>query len=410
VSRGRKTVPGALAGVRVIEIAQEIQGPYAAMLLADLGADVVKLELPKTGDLSRYMRVRLVAGPDAPHADFSPYFLAMNRGKRSVTLDLKNPAGRDAARRLLGQADVLLTNYRPGVLERLGLGWQELSRLNPRLIFASGTSWGSRGPWRERPSRDTLAQAASGLMAKTGPEDGAPLPAGALIGDHSGGLSLALGVVAALFARERSGRGQTVDASIFGSVLALQAFEFSFASVSGVETARAGRGHQFLRGAWGAFRTRDGWLCLAGVDDKRWPAFCRILGIEHLRADPHLETSATRNYSGDRLRDALDAAFPARSSAEWLEALAEADVLAGPVLAYRDLVDHAQARANGYVTEIAQPEVGPLRMVGNPVQLGDTPLDTTRPAPELGQHTEEVLLESGFGWDEIERLRKAQAT
>jgi crotonobetainyl-CoA:carnitine CoA-transferase CaiB-like acyl-CoA transferase len=402
-------VPGPLAGVRVIEIAQEIQGPYAAMLLADLGADVIKLELPKTGDLSRYMRVRWVAGPDARHAEFSPYFLAMNRGKRSATLDLKNPSGRDAARRLLARADVLLTNYRPGVLERLGLGWAELARANPRLIYASGSSWGPRGPWRERPSRDTLAQAASGLMAKTGPEDGAPQPAGALIGDHSGALSLALGVLAALYAREKSGRGQTVDASIFGTVLALQAFEFGYTSVSGVETPRAGRGHQFLRGAWGAFRTRDGWLCLAGVDDKRWPAFCRILGIEALRADPKLETSATRNYAGDRLRDALDAAFPARTSAEWLELLAEADVLAGPVLAYADLVDHEQALTNGYVTEIDQPEIGRVKMVGNPVQLGDTPLDTTRPAPELGQHTEEVLLEAGLDWDEIAALREAGA-
>jgi len=397
-------VPGALADVRVIEIAQEIQGPYAGLLLADLGADVVKLELPKTGDLSRYMRLRFVA-PEAEHGEFSPYFLAMNRGKRSVELDLKNPAGRDAALRLLERADVLLTNYRPGVLDRLGLGWSELSRRNPRLIYAAGSSWGPRGPWRERPSRDTLAQAASGLMAKTGPEDGAPQPAGAMVADHSGALSLALGVVAALYARERSGRGQTVDASIFGTLLALQAFEFGFASISGVETPRAGRGHQFLRGAWGAFRTRDGWLCLAGVDDKRWPEFCRILGIEQLRADPELELSASRNYAGDKLRDALDRAFPARDTSDWLEQLARADVLVGPVLAYTDLTRLEQARANGYVTEIDQPEIGPVRMVGNPLQLGETPVETTRPAPELGQHTEEVLLEYGFDWDAIAALR-----
>ena len=401
-------MPGALAGVRVIEIAQEIQGPYAALLLADLGADVIKLEVPKTGDLSRYMRLRFVV-PDAEHAEFSPYFLAMNRGKRSVTLDLKNPAGRAAAARMLERADVLLTTYRPGVLDRLGLGWAELSRRNPRLIYAAGSSWGPRGPWRERPSRDTLAQAASGLMAKTGPEEGAPQPAGAMLADHSGALSLALGVVAALYARERSGRGQTVDASIFGTLLALQAFEFGYASISGVETPRAGRGHQFLRGAWGAFRTRDGWLCLAGVDDKRWPAFCRILGIEHLRADPSLEASAGRNYAGDKLRDVLDQAFPARDTADWLERLSAADVLVGPVLAYTDIARLEQARTNGYVTQIEQPEVGTVHMVGNPLQLGATPVETTRPAPELGQHTEEVLLELGFDWDAIGKLRDTGA-
>lgn len=397
-------MPGALAGVRVVEIAQEIQGPYAGLLLADLGADVIKLEVPKTGDLSRYMRLRFVA-PDAAHPEFSPYFLAMNRGKRSVELDLKNPAGRDAAVRMLERADVLLTNYRPGVLDRLGLGWAELSRRNPRLIYAAGSSWGPRGPWRERPSRDTLAQAASGLMAKTGPEDGAPQPAGAMIADHSGALSLALGVVAALYSRERSGRGQTVDASIFGTLLALQAFEFGYASLSGGETRRAGRGHQFLRGAWGAFRTRDGWLCLAGVDDKRWPEFCRIVGIDHLRDDPELALSASRNYAGDKLRDALDQVFPRRSTSEWLDDLSRADVLVGPVLAYTDIARLEQARTNGYVTEIEQPEVGRVRMVGNPLQLGATPVDATRPAPELGQHTEEVLLELGFDWDSIAALR-----
>jgi crotonobetainyl-CoA:carnitine CoA-transferase CaiB-like acyl-CoA transferase len=246
-------------------------------------------------------------------------------------------------------------------------------------------------------------------MAKTGPEDGAPQPAGAMLADHSGALSLALGVVAALYARERSGRGQTVDASIFGTLLALQAFEFGYASISGVETPRAGRGHQFLRGAWGAFRTRDGWLCLAGVDDKRWPAFCRILGIEHLRADPSLEASAGRNYAGDKLRDVLDQAFPARDTADWLERLSAADVLVGPVLAYTDIARLEQARTNGYVTQIDQPEVGPVRMVGNPLQLGATPVETTRPAPELGQHTEEVLLELGFDWDAIGKLRETGA-
>ena len=273
---------GPLEGIRVVEIAQEIQGPYAALLLADLGADVVKIELPGVGDLSRHMRIRLIAGPEARHADFSHYFLAMNRGKRSVTLDLKHPDAKRVLWRLLESADVLLTNYRPGVLDRLGFDHETLAARNPGLVLASGSSWGPEGPWRTRPSRDTLAQAAGGLMAKTGPEGAPPTPCGALVADHSSAFTLVIGILAALLSRGRTGRGQKVDASIYGTVLALQPMEIAFASIAGREPERAGRGHQFLHGVWGAFRTRDGWICLAGVDDKRWPGFCAALEIEHL--------------------------------------------------------------------------------------------------------------------------------
>ena len=186
-------MPGPLDGVKVVEIAQEIQGPYAGLFLADMGADVIKIEMRETGDLSRFMLVRLIAGPDARHADFSHYFLAMNRGKRSLTLDLKKPRAKPILDRLLDSADVLLTNYRPGVLDRLGFGYEALSKRNPGLIFAQGSSWGPEGPWVRRPSRDTLAQAAGGVMAKNGMPDDRPLPCGSLVADHSGAFMLMAG-------------------------------------------------------------------------------------------------------------------------------------------------------------------------------------------------------------------------
>ncbi|MFQ5699277.1 MAG: CaiB/BaiF CoA transferase family protein [Myxococcota bacterium] len=404
-------MPGPLSGVRVIEVAQEIQGPYAGLFLADMGADVVKVEFPGIGDLSRYMRIRLIAGDDAPHPDFSHYFLAMNRGKRSLTLDLKNPDGAQVLQELLDSADVLLTNYRPGVLDRLGFGWEELSQRNPRLIYAAGSSFGPRGPWRTRPSRDTLAQAAGGLMAKTGAEGDPPRPCGALVADHSAALTLVSGILAALYARERTGRGQQVDASIFGTVLALQPMEIGFTSLTGgIETPRAGRGHQFLHGVWGAFQTRDGWICLAGVDDARWPAFCSALEIEEVKDDPECADVVTRNYHGKRIEEVLDRAFAKRTTDEWMKRLEAADILAAPVADYREILRNEQARANGYIRELEHPDLGTISVVGNPLTLSDTPLEIGAPPPELGQHTEEILLEAGLSWDRIAELRGSGAT
>jgi crotonobetainyl-CoA:carnitine CoA-transferase CaiB-like acyl-CoA transferase len=406
-AREDEIMAGALAGVRVIEIGQEIQGPYAGLLLADLGAEVIKVERPEAGDPSRHMRIGVIAGAGARNAEFSHYFLAMNRGKRSITLDLKHPEAQRVLDRLLSRADVLLTNYRPGVLERIGFGYPALHARFPRLIYAAGSSWGPEGPWARRPSRDTLAQAAGGLMAKNGTGDH-PLPCGALVADHSAAITLANGILAALFARERSGRGQRVDASIYGTVLALQPMEIDFTSLSGLETARAERGHQFLHGVWGAFRTRNGWICLAGVDDKRWPDFCRALGIESLRHDADCD-AVGRNYHGTRIERALDEVFPRRTTQEWMKELEAIDVLATPVRQYAEILGCEQARANGYVQEMEHPSLGMIRTVGNPIRLSDTPLETSAPPPELGQHTEEILLENGYGWPEIEELRGSGA-
>lgn len=400
-------MPGPLAGVKVVEIAQEIQGPYAGLFLADMGADVIKIEMRDIGDLSRYMLVRLIAGPEAKNADFSHYFLAMNRGKRSITLDLKKPEAQEILFRLLDTADVLLSNYRPGVLDRLGFGYEDLSKRNPRLIYALGSSWGPNGPWVTRPSRDTLAQAAGGIMAKNGMPDDRPLPCGTLVADHSGALTLMAGILAALYAREKTGKGQKVDACIYGTVIALQPMEINFTSVSGgIETRRAGRGHQFLQGVWGAFRTKDGWICLAGVDDKRWPHFCRVMGIEHVLADPECSDNVIRNFRGVKIERVLDEVFPTKTTDEWMTLLNNVDILATPVQEYRDILNSEQALTNGYITEMEHPQIGKVRVVGNPITLSDTPLTTTTPPPELGQHSEEILLEAGFSWEDIAAFRE----
>ncbi len=402
-------MPGPLDGVKVIEIAQEIQGPYAGLFLADMGADVIKVEMRDVGDLSRFLVVKLIAGEDAKNADFSHYFLAMNRGKRSLTLDLKRPEAKEILSRLLDSADVLLSNYRPGVLDRLGFGYEKLSQQNPRLIYAAGSSWGPQGPWVTRPSRDTLAQAAGGIMAKNGMPDDRPLPCGSLVADHSGAFMLMSGILAALYAREKTGKGQKVDACIYGTVIAMQPMEINFTSVSGVETRKAGRGHQFLQGVWGSFQTQDGWICLAGVDDKRWPDFCRVLGIEHIVSEPEYSDNVIRNFRGVKIEQLLDEVFPTKTTAEWMEILTGVDVLATPVQDYQDILNSEQALANGYITEMDHPQIGKVRVVGTPITLSDTPLDTSNPPPELGQHSEEVLLEAGYSWEDIARFREKGA-
>jgi crotonobetainyl-CoA:carnitine CoA-transferase CaiB-like acyl-CoA transferase len=396
-----------LEGYKVIEIAQEIQGPFASMMLANLGARVVKVEHPASGDLSRWMFTSLIGGPTVNNPQVSHYFIAMNQGKRSITLDLKKPAAVEVVRRMAASYDVLVTNYRPGVLDRLGLGYEDLLRINPRIVYAQGSSWGPKGPWVRRPSRDTLAQAASGLMAKTGMPEDPPLPAGIMAADHSGAISLAAGIFAGLLARERTGKGQKVDVSIYGTLIAMQGFEINYTSISGLEPGRAGRSHAFLQGVWGAFRTADGYLCLAGVDDGRWPRFCRILGIEHLEKAPGFDNIG-RNVHGERVRAELDRIFPTRTTAQWLADLNAADILVTEVADYKSVLESEQARANGYIRDLHHPSAGTVSISGNPIIINEEIEPTAVMPPELGQHTEEVLLELGYSWEDIDKLRNEQ--
>ncbi|MDO9443191.1 MAG: CoA transferase, partial [Beijerinckiaceae bacterium] len=386
----------------------EIQGPYATLMLADMGAEVIKIENRATGDLARRTTVGRIAGPDAPHATFQQYFLVLNRGKRSVTLDLKKDEGKAVFHRLLEQADVLLTNFRPGVLDRLGFGYDAVHVEFPRLIYAVASSWGPEGPWALRPSRDLLAQAASGMMSKTGEEGAPPLPAGSIVADYSGAQMAAMGVLAALYARERTGLGQRVDTSMYGTLIAMQPWEIAQTSLTGVENRRAGRGTQFLHGVWGAFRTADGWIAIAGVDEDRWDIFCRLIDRPDLIEDPECDNE-WRNFRGDKIQAILDETLPRRTTAAWMERFGPNDIFATPVAGYLDVLTSEQALTNRYVREFDHPETGPIRLAGNPIKLSDCPMREFAPAPGHGADTADILHELGYSDDEIEMLRVAEA-
>jgi CoA:oxalate CoA-transferase len=392
---------GPLDGIRVLDFTVFQQGPQATLAMADMGADVIKVEPRIFGDLGRVLAMW------GEHR-FSAYHLAHNRGKRSVTLDLKREEARDVVRRLVRSVDVFVHNFRPGVMDRLGLGYDDVRALNERLIYAHASGWGTRGPKAEHPAFDIAAQARSGLMSMTGEADGGPLPAGVAISDYIGAMNLALAVCAALYARERTGRGQKVETSLLGTSIAAQAWELQYYLVSG-RMQRSGRGHAYLPTIWRTFQTKDGWAVVGGVGDDRWPAFCQAVGMPELEHDQRFANAGARRNNLDALYALLDDKFLGRTTAEWIDVLESHDMICAPVQEYAQVRDDPQALANEYLLDVEHPTQGRTRVVGAPWRFSETPASVAAAAPELGQHTEEVLLAAGYTWDEIAALREKGA-
>jgi formyl-CoA transferase/CoA:oxalate CoA-transferase len=391
-------MPGALDGIRVLDFSIVVQGPQCAAMLADLGADVIKVERRDYGDVSRAIPI---SGSDMRSA----YFYTCNRGKRSIGLDFTLPAGREVALRLIERADVMVTGFVPGVMERLGLGYAACEELNPRLIYATASGFGPKGPDAGRKGVDLIGQAAGGLMRTTGQDGEFPTPVGAVIADSTGGLTLCVGILAALFARESSGRGQRVDGSLLGGQIWTQASEISFRLLGGRNSERANRGHAFLPNIYRVFETADGHLVIAGVTERDRAGFERALERPGLLSDPRLRSRGPGVGVGPEAWEVLDPIFRTRTTAEWCARLAAENQRFAPVHDYAAIAEYEQAYANGYIRRIEHPEWGAMAAVGSPVSLSETPAAPGDVAPELGQHTEEILLEHGYGWDEIEQLR-----
>jgi len=391
-------MPGPLDGIRVLDFTIAQQGPYATLLLADMGAEVIKVEGRERGEVGRLLGIDRKTG-------FSAYFLAINRGKKSLKLDLKSDKGREVALRLARDCDIVAHNFRPGVMEKLGLGYEACRAVNPRVIYAGASAFGTKGPLGRKPGNDILAQAMSGLMSVTG-EGEAPLPAGCAIADHIAAVTFALGIVSALFARERTGKGQEVECSLLASLIAAQSWEMTYFAMIGENPPKAGRGHTSLAWQWWTYRTADGWLAIGGVDPARWPGFCRAIGRPELVTDERFDDAGRRIRERKALNALVDARFSTRKTKEWMPALEAEDIFCAPVLDYQQVLSHEQVHANGYITSLDHPQIGAARIVPAPITFSETPVDSLNAEPAHGEHTEEVLRDFGFATSEIEGLRQ----
>ncbi len=397
---------GPMEGVRVVELGFWVAGPSVGGILADWGADVVKIE-PVDGDPMRGLFVKGL-GIDVP---MNPPFELDNRGKRSLSVDFDRPAGRDIVLELVDRADVFVTNVRPGGLDRAGLGYEALSKRNPRLVYASVTGYGLKGPDRDRPAFDIGAfWSRSGIAAAlTSPDCDPPYQRGAM-GDHAAGMTVAGGIAAALFAREKTGRGQLVSSSL----LRIGIFTIGWDTMikmrlgaSATPMTRTTTPNPLIS----CYRTRDGrWIWLLGLQgDRMWPDLLRAIDRVAWQTDPRFASLAARRENCAALVELLDQIFPAKTLAEWARIFDREGVWWAPVQTTDDVVADPQAEACGAFVDVPLPEGGTVRMVSSPVDFSDTRWSPKGPVPELGQHTEEVLLELGYDWEKIGQLKEKKA-
>jgi crotonobetainyl-CoA:carnitine CoA-transferase CaiB-like acyl-CoA transferase len=399
---------GPLDGIRIIDWTIWQQGPVATQMLADLGAEVIKIEERERGDPGR--GITAVAGSGTVKGGRNYYFEANNKHKKSIALNLKQPEAREIVHRLAARSDVFVQNFRKGVARRLGLGYADLAAINPRIIYASASGYGPEGPDSGEPSFDYLGQARSGIMNAIGSGSTAPTYVYGGIADQMGAIMLAYGVLAALFARERTGIGQEVDASHLGSMMALQGLNVVARTIMGKEFPRNTRANAY-NPLWNHYRCADDkWISLAMLQpDRYWKNFCEVIEKTELIEDPLFAEVKTRGKNSAALVTIFDEVFATRPRHEWMRILkGRGDFIYTIVNSVTDLPDDPQVRANDYVVDYDHPALGNLTLLGMPVKLSATPGEPRGHAPELGEHTELLLTEMlGYSWDDVARLREA---
>jgi formyl-CoA transferase len=384
----------ALHGIRVLELAQVMAGPFCAMQLCDMGADVIKVE-PPGGDPTRHMGAR--RGLD------SAGFAALNRGKRAIVLDLKSAAGHEALLRLVARADILIENFRPGVMRDLGLDYAALAARHPSLIYASISGYGQTGPNAHKGGFDLIAQGVSGLMSVTGEPDRPPVKTGVPLTDLGAGLFALAAILAALHHRDRTGRGQHIDTSLLEAGLALSVWEAAEYFAGGVTPRPLGSAHRFLA-PYEAVRCADGYITIGAGTDRLFADLCDLLGHREWAAMPEFTDASARVQHRIALASRIDAVTSGNTRAYWLEQFDARGIPCGPINTYADAFADPQVRARDMVVEIDHPALGRLRTLGSPVKMSETPPVVSRHVPRLGEHTREVLLEAGLSEDEIARV------
>ena len=374
----------ALDGLLVLDLSRVLAGPYAGMVLGDLGADVIKVEMPGKGDDAR-------AFP--PHVNGeSAYFMSLNRNKRSVELDLKSEEGKAAFLKLVGKADVVLENFRPGTMTRLGLGYETLKKVNPGLVYAAVSGFGQTGPYSARPAYDAVVQAMGGVMSITGHPGGEPTRVGTSMGDITAALFSVIGILSAIRHRDKTGEGQIVDVAMLDSQVAILENAIARYALTGIAPVPIGNRHPSIV-PFEPFATQDGQIMVAAGNDVLWQKLCKALGAPDLLADERFTTNPLRSENYDALRPLLAPFFLERTIADWQIVFDEAGIPNGPINTIDKVLQDPQVRAREMIVSVSHPVAGEMDLPGIPIKLSATPGDIRRPAPVLGEHTEEILKE-----------------
>ncbi|MEO5695151.1 MAG: CoA transferase [Usitatibacter sp.] len=387
---------GPLQGIKVIELAQIMAGPTCGMLLADMGADVIKVEKLPGGDDTRSYSEPSIAGESAA-------FMMLNRNKRGMAVNLKTPAGLEVVKRLLADADVVTENYRKGTLEKLGLGYDVLQQLNPRLVYCAVSGYGRTGPYADKGGFDLIAQGFAGLMSITGEPGGPPVKSGTSIADINAGIFAALGIVSALVARGVSGRGQMVETSLMEAAIQQTYWQSAMFFATGVNPGPSGSAH-ILTAPYQAFPTSDGWINIGGANQANWERIVKVIGAPQLAADPRFLTNGDRMRNLAALTPLIAVPLKTRSSGDWIREFEAAGVPVGPVNKIGDMLADPQVAAREMVVEVDHLRAGRTKTLGLPIKFSETPGAVTRAAPVLGQHTREVLEGLGYSSAEIDRM------
>ena len=394
--------PLPLMGVKVLDVSQVMAGPYSCMLLADMGADVIKVEPPGNGDQTRGAMGFKMKGPD------SMGFLNMNRNKRSIAINLKSEAGKAILFKLVKEADILVENYRPGVMKRLGVGYEVMSKINPALVYVSISGFGQSGPWAMRPGFDLMAQAMSGIMSVTGNGDGKPVKAGVPVADIGCALFATYAALSAYIGAKNTGQGQYIDASLFDSALAFSIWDTSEYWGTGNPPVALGTANR-MTAPYQAVKAKDGYFVMGATNNKLWQKLCEILERPDLLQKAEYQTIAGRLGQREQLIQELENSFALKSADEWIDLLLEHGIPAGPILDYPQAFESEHGRHRQMRIEIDHPLEGKVPNIGFAVKMQGTPQEVRRHPPLLGEHTQEVLMQAGFTPDEIKALEEQGA-
>ncbi|MGQ7279042.1 CaiB/BaiF CoA transferase family protein [Brevibacillus thermoruber] len=389
---------GALQGITVLDLTRVLAGPFCTMILGDLGADVIKVEAVGSKDDTRAWGPPFAGGESA-------YYLCANRNKRAITLNLKSAKGQDALKKLAAGADVVVQNFKTGTLERLGLGYDTLKRINPQIILASITGFGQTGPYKNEPGYDYIIQAMAGLMSITGDERSGPLKVGVAIADVLTGLYAAIGILAALHERSYSGEGQQLDVSLFDAQLSALVNVASSYLTTGAVPRRLGNQHPHIV-PYQVFPTRDGEMVVAVGNDAQFRKLAEALGMPELAADERYRTNADRLRHRDGLVAVISAVMKAKPTTHWRARLQAAGIPHGPINDLQAVFADPQVQARNMVVEMAHPTAGSVKLVGSPLKLSRTPVEMKRHPPLYGEHTAQVLSRLGYSPDELDEMRR----